>query len=94
MLSQKTLRKLRIRVLPDRKLSIAGKIAKAILMPKSGLLQYIIIKRLIKWYSPCLQDQGKIYSLNNTCYMIRQNELLNMFQVAHQSYWRLRLFSR
>ena len=44
------LSKFRLRILPNRRLFIAGKIPRGIFMPRNRLLKQLIIKQLIIWY--------------------------------------------
>ena len=74
----KVLSKLRLRVLPNGRLFIAGKIPRGIVMPRNRSLQQLVIKEMIIWYLPCLEDQGNAVSLNNVCYTKRENEYLGM----------------
>ena len=71
------LSKLRIRILPNRKVFFAGKILKGIYIPRDSSLQNKIIERMIKWYLPCLELQGNVYSLNSTCYTRKQIKFLS-----------------
>ena len=80
MITTKTLSRLRIRILPNRKLCFVGKMPRGVFMPTNYWLQYLIIKRIILWYFPCIRIQGSsYYILNNACYKTRENEFLRMF---------------
>ena len=83
-ITRKTLSRLRIRILPNRKLCFAGKVPRGVYMPKNYWLQYLIIKRLIFWYFPCIRHQGASYHLNDKCYKMREIKFLKMFLKTQQ----------
>ena len=70
------LSKLRIYIMPDRRVCFAGRIPKGIYMPRSSWLQHKILERMALWYLPCLELQGNAYSLDNTCYTRKENKFL------------------
>ena len=72
--------KLRIHILPDRRVFIAGKIPEGIYIPRNSWLQNKILERMILWYLPCLEPQGNVYSLNDTCYARKENQVLSKFE--------------
>ena len=78
MITLMTLSKLRIHILPDRRVCFAGRIPLGIYLPRNSWMQYKIIKRMILWYLPCLQLQENVYNLNNTCYTRKENQFLIM----------------
>ena len=73
-----TLSKLRIHILPDRRVCFAGRMPQGIYLPRNSWMQYQIIKRMVLWYLPCLELQGNVYSLGNTCYTRKENKFLIM----------------
>ena len=72
--------KLRIYILPDRRVFFAGKIPEGIYIPRNSWLQNKIIERMILWYLPCLEPQGNAISLNDTCYARKENQVLSKFK--------------
>ena len=78
-ITRKTLHRLRIHILANRKLCFAGKVPRGVLMPKNYWLQYLIIKRLIVWYFPCIRFDGISYHLNDKCFKRRERKFLEMF---------------
>ena len=70
------LSKLRIHILSDRRVCFAGRMPRGVYMPRNSWVQFEIIKRMIIWYLPCLELQGNVYSLNNTCYTEKENKFL------------------
>lgn len=78
-ITRKTLSRLRIHILANRKLCFVGKVPRGVLMPKNYWLQYLIIKRLIFWYFPCIRFNGNSYYLNDKCYHIRESKFIKMF---------------
>ena len=78
-ITRKTLSRLRIHILANRKLCFVGKVPRGVFMPKNYWLQYLIIKRLIFWYFPCIRFNGNSYYLNNKCYKIRERKFIKMF---------------
>ena len=78
-ITRKTLSRLRIHILANRKLCFVGKVPRGVLMPKNYWLQYLIIKRLIFWYFPCIRFNGNSYYLNDKCYQIRERKFIKMF---------------
>ena len=74
------LSKLGVLILPDRRVCFAGRILKGMYMPRNRWLQYQILERMALWYLPCLEIQGNVYSLSNTCYTRKENKLLKQLE--------------
>ena len=91
MITMKTLSRLRIHILPNRKLCFVGKIPRGVIMPRSYWLQYLIIKRVILWYFPCIRIEGSSYILNNNCYKIRETKFLRMFLKTQKQFLKSKL---
>jgi hypothetical protein len=49
-----------------------------IYMPTNPWMRYEIIKRMILWYLPCIQLQGNVYSLRNSCYAKKEDRFFVM----------------
>ena len=66
--------------LPNRRISIGGKIIDGILMPPGKSFNWLIAREIFNWFSPCLEyDVVSALKLNQKCFDFKQNQLLNLF---------------
>ena len=77
-LKTNTLSKLGFGVLPDRRITLGGKILQGVTLPKNSSKQLSIITRLLTWYGPCLKVQNGGYQLNENCFSKRENQFLKL----------------
>ena len=88
-IAMKMLSRLGTRVLPDRRICFAGKLLRGILMPRNHFLQILILKRILFWYSPCLQFRERYYAVSNHCFAQREHAFLKLYLESLKAYWNL-----
>ena len=66
--------------LPNRRISIGGRIIDGILMPQGKSFNWLIAREIFNWFSPCLEyDVISALKLNQKCFDSKQSQLLNLF---------------
>ena len=84
------LKGLELAVLPSRRLLIDGRKIDGIIFPRKKSLHWLILREIVRWFLPCLeQDDKKAGKLNETCFVFKQNQLLNMFLKSQNFYSKL-----
>ena len=78
-IAMKMLSRLGTRLLPDRRICFAGKLLRGIFMPRNPFLQILILKRILFWYSPCLQFRKRYYAVSNHCFAQREHAFLKLY---------------
>ena len=84
-----TLSKLGVRVLPKRRLCLAGRMLRGIFMPKSLFGRFKIIKRFLDWYSPCIKVREHSYDVDAKCFNRRENMFLTTYLKSLKYCWQL-----
>ena len=87
--SSETLSQLGVEVRSDRRLCFAGQTLRGFLMPKRRLLQVMIMRGFLKWYSGCIHLGDNSYDLNKNCFAKKEKRFMKMFMKSRNVLWRL-----
>ena len=87
-ITSKTISKLGVEVLFDRRLCLAGQMLQGIKMPKHHSLQVLIMKGFLKWYSTCIQLGESSYDVDKKCFKEREKRFLKLLMKSRRFLWR------
>ena len=67
-----TLLRLGVHVMQDRSLCFAGRVVLGVSIPDNPILEALIIERVVRWYSLCIEFQQNHFYLNQECFMKKE----------------------
>ena len=73
-----TLLRLGVHVLRSRSLCFAGRKVLGVAIPTNPSLQVLIIERVVRWYSLCIESWKNKYFLDQKCFDRREKQFLSL----------------
>ena len=89
LMMKRIVSKVVLRILPSRRISIAGRKLRNIILPKNRVLQVFATRKLLAWFSPCIELDENYHKMNERCVVNRENRLRQMKIKSLENYWPL-----
>ena len=69
-----------LKVLPNGRVCMAEKMLAGILMPKNPSVQYVMLRKFLAWYLPCMElHRNKSFLVNKNCFAEWENTFLRIY---------------